>query len=65
VKSGPDVVVTYAPKGRGGSRREGADTRREAVRVVVRVVLVDASRVPDAERVDPVAATVDRPRRGC
>jgi hypothetical protein len=33
-----------------------------AVRVVVRVVLVDASRVPDAERVDPVAATVDRPR---
>jgi len=29
VKSGPDVVVTYAPKGRGGSRREGADTRRE------------------------------------
>jgi len=22
VKSGPDVVVTYAPKGRGGSRRE-------------------------------------------
>ena len=29
VKTGPDVVVTYAPKGRGGSRREGADTRRE------------------------------------
>jgi hypothetical protein len=29
VKSGPDVVVTYAPKGRGGLRREGADTRRE------------------------------------
>jgi len=29
VKSGPDVVVTYAPKGRGSSRREGADTRRE------------------------------------
>jgi hypothetical protein len=29
VKSGPDVVVTYAPKGRGGSRHEGADTRRE------------------------------------
>jgi hypothetical protein len=29
VKSGPDVVVTYAPKGRGGSRREGGDTRRE------------------------------------
>ena len=28
-KSGPDVVVTYAPKGRGGSRRDGADTRRE------------------------------------
>ena len=30
VKSGPDVVVTYAPKGRGGSRREGGDTRRES-----------------------------------
>ena len=29
VKSGPDVVVTYAPKGRGGSRREGTDLRRE------------------------------------
>src|SRR5271154_3243111 len=29
VKTGPDVVVTYAPKGRGGSRREGGDTRRE------------------------------------
>jgi hypothetical protein len=29
VKTGPDVVVTYAPKGRGGSRREGADPRRE------------------------------------
>ena len=29
VKSGPDVVVTYAPKGRGGARRDGADTRRE------------------------------------
>ena len=29
VKSGPDVVVTYAPKGRGGSRREGTDSRRE------------------------------------
>ena len=28
-KSGPDVVVTYAPKGRGSSRREGTDTRRE------------------------------------
>jgi hypothetical protein len=28
-KSGPDVVVTYAPKGRGGSRREGTDSRRE------------------------------------
>jgi hypothetical protein len=29
VKTGPDVVVTYAPKGRGGSRRDGGDTRRE------------------------------------
>jgi len=28
-KTGPDVVVTYAPKGRGSSRREGTDTRRE------------------------------------
>ena len=28
-KQGPDVVVTYAPKGRGGPRREGADGRRE------------------------------------
>jgi len=28
-KTGPDVVVTYAPKGRGGARREGGDTRRE------------------------------------
>jgi hypothetical protein len=28
-KQGPDVVVTYAPKGRGGSRREGPDARRE------------------------------------
>jgi hypothetical protein len=28
-KTGPDVVVTYAPKGRGGSRREGSDARRE------------------------------------
>jgi hypothetical protein len=28
-KTGPDVVVTYAPKGRGGSRRDGGDTRRE------------------------------------
>jgi len=27
-KSGPDVVVTYAPKGRGGSRRDG-DSRGE------------------------------------
>jgi hypothetical protein len=29
-KTGPDVVVTYAPKGRGGARREGGDSRREA-----------------------------------
>jgi hypothetical protein len=29
VKSGPDVIVTYAPKGRGGSRRDGGDTRRD------------------------------------
>ncbi len=29
VKQGPDVVVTYAPKGRGGPRREGAAGRRE------------------------------------
>ncbi len=29
VKTGPDVVVTYAPKGRGGPRRDGADTRRD------------------------------------
>ncbi|MEO9180183.1 MAG: hypothetical protein ABI298_00865, partial [Acidimicrobiales bacterium] len=32
VKQGPDVVVTYAPKGRGGARREGGrdgDSRRE------------------------------------
>src|ERR1039458_3879894 len=29
-KQGPDVIVTYAPKGRGGSRREGGDTRRES-----------------------------------
>ena len=29
VKSGPDVVVTYAPKGRSGARRDGTDTRRE------------------------------------
>jgi hypothetical protein len=29
VKSGPDVIVTYAPKGRGGARREGSDTRRD------------------------------------
>jgi len=28
-KQGPDVVVTYAPKGRGGPRRDGADGRRE------------------------------------
>ncbi|MGB8196966.1 MAG: hypothetical protein WCF25_08170 [Acidimicrobiales bacterium] len=28
-KTGPDVVVTYAPKGRGGSRREGGDSRRD------------------------------------
>jgi hypothetical protein len=28
-KSGPDVIVTYAPKGRGGSRRDGADTHRD------------------------------------
>ena len=28
-KQGPDVVVTYAPKGRGGSRRDGPDGRRE------------------------------------
>jgi hypothetical protein len=28
-KQGPDVVVTYAPKGRGAPRREGADGRRE------------------------------------
>jgi len=28
-KQGPDVVVTYAPKGRGGARREGAEGRRE------------------------------------
>ena len=26
-KQGPDVVVTYAPKGRGGARREGRDGR--------------------------------------
>ncbi len=29
-KQGPDVVVTYAPKGRGGARREGADGGRDA-----------------------------------
>lgn len=29
-KTGPDVVVTYAPKGRGGARRDGGDTRRES-----------------------------------
>src|ERR1700688_3933872 len=29
-KTGPDVVGTYAPKGRGGPRREGGDSRREA-----------------------------------
>lgn len=29
VKSGPDVVVTYAPKGRSGARRDGADSRRD------------------------------------
>jgi hypothetical protein len=28
-KQGPDVVVTYAPKGRGGPRRDGPDSRRE------------------------------------
>jgi hypothetical protein len=28
-KQGPDVVVTYAPKGRSGPRREGADGGRE------------------------------------
>lgn len=28
-KQGPDVVVTYAPKGRGGPRREGAEGRRD------------------------------------
>ena len=28
-KSGPDVVVTYAPKGRGGPRREVRRPRRE------------------------------------
>jgi hypothetical protein len=31
-KSGPDVIVTYAPKGRGAPRREGADSRREGGR---------------------------------
>jgi hypothetical protein len=28
-KTGPDVVVTYAPKGRGAPRRDGGDSRRE------------------------------------
>ena len=34
-KQGPDVVVTYAPKGRGGSRREGGrdgEGRRDATK---------------------------------
>jgi hypothetical protein len=28
-RQGPDVIVTYAPKGRGGGRREGGPGRRE------------------------------------
>ncbi|HEY5121191.1 MAG TPA: hypothetical protein VII84_06415, partial [Acidimicrobiales bacterium] len=36
VKSGPDVIVTYAPKGRGGSRRDGerheGDGRRDGAK---------------------------------
>ena len=63
-KTGPDVVVTYAPKGRGGSRRDGADTRRDGgpsrreggpvavspVPVVVNPVPVDARVAPPSPK---------------
>ena len=60
-KKGPDVVVTYAPKGRGGrrdDRHEGRDSRDGARR--------DSSKRPSSrgERKDAPSATGDRPPRG-
>jgi hypothetical protein len=61
VKKGPDVIVTYAPKGRGGrrdDRHEGRDGRDGARR--------DSSKRPSSrgDRKDGPSATGERPPRG-
>jgi hypothetical protein len=61
VKKGPDVIVTYAPKGRGGrrdDRHEGRDGRDGARR--------DSSKRPSSrgDRKDSPSATGERPPRG-
>ena len=62
-KSGPDVVVTYAPKGRGGSRREGTDARREADRVGEKAGPDGANPVRAGARAVLVVARAGRPSR--
>src|ERR1700691_1821299 len=61
VKKGPDVIVTYAPKGRGGprdDRHEGGDGRDGARRA--------SSKRPSSrgDRKDGPSATGERPPRG-
>jgi hypothetical protein len=61
VKKGPDVIVTYAPKGRGGrrdDRHEGRDGRDGPRR--------DSSKRPSSrgDRKDGSSATGERPPRG-
>jgi hypothetical protein len=61
VKKGPDVIVTYAPKGRGGrrdDRHEGRDGRDGARR--------DSSKRPSSrgDRKDGPSPTGERPPRG-
>ncbi len=55
-KQGPDVVVTYAPKGRGGSRREGGRDGDRDTR--------SPSREGGPGRRDGSASRPDRPDRG-
>lgn len=57
---GPDVIVTYAPKGRGGSRREGGrdgEGRRDGSKR-------PAGRPQSKDRTTTGAATGARPERG-
>ncbi|HEY1761601.1 MAG TPA: hypothetical protein VGG17_03305 [Acidimicrobiales bacterium] len=58
VKKGPDVIVTYAPKGRGGRRDERHEGRDGARR--------DSSKRPSSrgDRKDGPSATGERPPRG-